>query len=72
MLGLVLLAGAGCVQIGETTPTPHTPPTPLLPLGKDLTADQVTTQNAHAVAQRLWDQFDHDAQEMANPSKKGS
>lgn len=68
-LGLILLLCAGCVQWGDNPP-PGSAPQPLTPLAKELNSGQVTVQNAHAIAQTLWDQMDAETQEITNPTKK--
>lgn len=70
MCGLMLLLGAGCVHFGESPPAPTNTTAPLAALGKNITPDQVTAQNAHAVVDELWDRWALDTQEKAVPSKK--
>jgi hypothetical protein len=69
--GLVLLAGtgAGCVWLPTTAEEPKPLPAPAKTAAAKpkrpttlVTPEQVNEANAHDMANRLWDELDHDSQ----------
>ncbi len=76
---LSLWAGAGCFGWPLETRTRHDlgkQPAPLPANAPPVTAEQITSQNAHIMAESEWDAMDREAQkemlppEKANPKKR--
>jgi hypothetical protein len=63
---LALICGVGCFRPFEATDTSRSLPGERRSLGPSappVTAEQVTTQNAHKIAQALLDEMDREANE---------
>ena len=73
VLGLLILGLGGCVQFPESAgPSAKETPGPLIPLGQALTADVVTADNAHAIADAEWDALDREALTLERERKQRS